>query len=202
MASKDASDDSEAEDLKKRQRLLTAVLEAFPTETPHPYGEQSQLYQDLVAGREDPSLAEVQGMLTARWTLAMRRWRRLLDEHLRRQGQSLIRWHALFELSVNKPSETLTSLAMRVGVISAALVGLLDELEKDGLILRVVDENDRRSKLISLTPAGEEAVAFMYNFTADLREDFLRGISESEIHLMLDTIERMNRNLDGMNYLR
>src|SRR5690349_18733439 len=128
--------------------MLAAVLSAFPPDQLHPYGEQSQLYQDLVAARGDPPLAEIQGMLTARWTLAMRRWRRLLDEHLRREGQSLIRWHALFELSVNKPSNTLTSLAMRVGVISAAMVGLLDELEKDGLIERTVDPNDRRAKLI------------------------------------------------------
>lgn len=199
MADGNDSDDRAAESLRNRQRLLTAVLEAFPTEQLHPYGEQSQLYQDLVAAREDPSLAEVQGMLTARWTLVVRRWRRLLDERLRREGETLVRWHALFELSVSKPSETLTSLAARIGVISAALVGLLDELEKDGLIKRTVDENDRRSKLISLTPAGEAAVSSMYDLTAKLREDFLRGVSESEIRLMLDCIERMNRNLDAMN---
>jgi hypothetical protein len=39
----------------------------------------------------------------------------------------------------------------------------------------------------------------MYNFTAGLREEFLRGVSESEIHLILDAIERMNANLDRMN---
>jgi MarR family transcriptional regulator for hemolysin len=196
-----APDESEGA-LNKRQRLLTAVLDAFPTEQLHPYGETSALYQKLANGRDNRLMTELQGMFSARWALTMRRWRRFLDDQLRRNGQSLLRWQALFELSVNEPRENLTSLAMRIGVMSAALVGLLDELERDGLILRTVDEADRRSKLITLTPAGEDAVTFMYNFTADLREDFLRDISESEIRLMLDMMTVMNGNLDRMNYLR
>jgi MarR family transcriptional regulator for hemolysin len=197
-----APDEDEPDARTKRQGLLASILEAFPTEQLHPYGETSKQYQRLLESRGNRKLAEVQGMFTARWALAMRRWRRFLDDHLKRQGQSLIRWHIMFELSVNEPGETLTSLAMRVGVMTAALVGLLDELEKDGLILRTVDENDRRSKLITLTPAGEQAVSFMYDFTADLREDFLRGIAESEMRLMLDAMDVMTRNLDRMNYLR
>jgi MarR family transcriptional regulator for hemolysin len=202
LTDKKALDEPETDARIQRQRLLAAVLEAFPTEQLHPYGEKSKRYQKLVESRADRSLAEVQGMFTARFSLTTRRWRRFLDDHLRRQGQSLLRWHCLFEVSVNDPGETLTSLAMRIGVMSAALVGLLDELEKDGLILRTVDESDRRSKLITLTPAGEEAVTFMYDLTAELREDFLRGIAESEMRIMLDAMDVMTKNLDRMNYLR
>jgi len=50
-------------------------------------------------------------------------------------------------------------LAAAVGLDSSSLVRLIDRLEGQGLILRVVDEADRRARLLRLTEAGRTAVA-------------------------------------------
>jgi len=180
-------------DRSKREPLLAALLHAFPTKEPHPYAEKSKRYQGLFHGRRD---AEIRGMLVARLTLLMRRFRRYSDDQLRRNGQSLIRFQTLFELAINEDGETLTSIAARVGIAGPRLVGVLEELERDGLIERKVDENDRRAKLIVLTPAGEQAVSSMFELEFKLREEFLRGIGTNEMLLILDAVSVMTENLD------
>lgn len=52
------------------------------------------------------------------------------------------------------PSE----LAHGVGVTRATMTGLLDGLERDGLVSRSDDAEDRRKKLVRLTPQGRELV--------------------------------------------
>lgn len=46
-------------------------------------------------------------------------------------------------------------LAEKQGVTRATMSGLLDGLERDGLVGRVPDPEDRRSALVRLTPAGQ-----------------------------------------------
>ncbi len=80
-----------------------------------------------------------------------------------------------------------------------ALVALFDELERDGLIERIVDENDRRSKVIVLTPAGETGgVLACLNFLRSSVAKFLQGIEQNELLLMLDVITVMKNNLEKM----
>ncbi len=52
-------------------------------------------------------------------------------------------------------------LANTINVTRATVTGLLDGLERDELVVRKQDENDRRMVLVSLTPAG---VAMMDRF--------------------------------------
>ena len=53
---------------------------------------------------------------------------------------------------------TPASLAEKTGVTSATISGLLDGLEKDGMIERRPDPQDRRLIRINLTPAGKSFV--------------------------------------------
>jgi MarR family transcriptional regulator for hemolysin len=179
----------------RRERLLAALLEVFPTAELHPYAEASERYQNLFQGRRD---AEVRGMLVARMAHLMRRWRKFADDQLKRRGQNLIRFQMLFELAINEDGETLTSIATRVGVAGPQIVGVLEELERDGLIERTIDENDRRAKLIVLTPAGEQTVSSLFELELKLRADLLRGVGMSEMLLMLDTVATMTENLDTL----
>lgn len=47
-----------------------------------------------------------------------------------------------------------SALAHGVGVTRATMTGLLDGLERDGLVFRADDAEDRRKKLVRLTPQG------------------------------------------------
>ncbi len=193
MSKDEAANEQSLEDRMKRERLLAAVLEAFPTAPLHPYAESSERYQRLYKSRTE---AGVRGMLVSRLAILMRRWRKHVDDRLKQHGQNIIRWQTLFELAVNKDGETLTSIATRVGAVGPRLVRILEELERDGLIERTVDEQDRRSKLIVLTAAGEQVVSAMFEMELELRKALFAGVGESEMLLMLDAVAVMTGNLD------
>lgn len=184
----------------RRQTLLAAIMEVFPTKDLTGFPNRSPFFRKLVAKRpaEERALAPLQGLVISRWASVLRRWRRLIDDRMRERSQSQVRWHVLWELAVNPPGETLTSIAARMGVMSATLVGVMDELEAEGLIARTVDENDRRSKLLTLTSAGEEAVSWMYELANNLRRDFMNGLSKAELLILLDAIDIMRSNLDNL----
>jgi DNA-binding MarR family transcriptional regulator len=52
---------------------------------------------------------------------------------------------------------TVSALIARLGVRKQSLARVLNEVEAAGLIRRRPDPSDRRARLLSLTPAGEEA---------------------------------------------
>ena len=82
---------------------------------------------------------------------------RALDDALSRShGLSVKEFDVLITL-YNAPDARLrmSDLADRVVLSPAGVTHLVTRLERDGLVSRSVDENDRRSFLATLTPAGD-----------------------------------------------
>jgi len=79
-----------------------------------------------------------------------------LDECLSRHGLLQGRWWVLI-LLMREDTRTSTPsvIAEKAGVTRATMTGLLDGLERDGLISRIFDPNDRRSVSVKLTDAGQ-----------------------------------------------
>ena len=204
MSKRKSANDVRIEHRMKREVILAAALASFP---PEPLEGAYRTWPVRVHGSPEhyPSqlamapIEDLRPMLTQGLQFIVRRWRSLLDDLLRKHGQSLTRWHTLYHLSVHAPGETMTSIAARVGVKGPTLVVLLDELEADGLIERIVDEKDRRSKIIALTPDGKQVCESLFDVTLNLRNTMLKGIGKSEILLMLDAIDVMKDNLEGLS---
>lgn len=180
-------------ELNPRAHMLAALLEAFPPTPSVPYGRDSARYRKLYGANPK---AETQGMFVFRTSMVMRKWRSHIDDQLKRRGHSLAVWQTLFELAANKPTENLKSISARVGLAPPTLVTLVHELESNGFLERRSDPADRRSKIIVLTAKGEELVDELFGLLRAWRDDFLRGIEDSEIQLMLDMVNRMSANLD------
>jgi MarR family transcriptional regulator for hemolysin len=75
------------------------------------------------------------------------------DARLAEQGGSLITWIVL-NSSDHRPSQR--ELADRMYIEAPTLVAHLDRLERDGLVERRRDPDDRRVVRVSITPAGSE----------------------------------------------
>ena len=58
--------------------------------------------------------------------------------------------------SKSNPPRSPADLAEMAGVTRATMTGLIDTLEKDGLVWREADPNDRRAMLVHLTESGVE----------------------------------------------
>lgn len=80
-----------------------------------------------------------------------------LDACLSRHGLLQGRWWVLILLMREDALQsTPSALAEKAGVTRATMTGLLDGLERDGLVARELDPQDRRSVSIRLTAAGQQ----------------------------------------------
>ena len=60
------------------------------------------------------------------------------------------------------------------------VLGLLDSLEKKGFVLRIVNPEDARSKLISLTPKAKDIQAELEAVVAKIDHTWVKNLSEQE----------------------
>jgi DNA-binding MarR family transcriptional regulator len=84
--------------------------------------------------------------------------------------------------------ETQGSIADSLGYDKGQLVGLLDELEEAGLVERRRDQADRRRQIVQMTPAGKKQLEQLRRLTAQIEDEFMSSLSESEreqLHGML-----------------
>ena len=99
------------------------------------------------------------------------------NRHLARSNISQGRFVVLATLDVNSDAEMCCSdLALRNGVSRATMTGLLDGLERDGLVRRVDHPGDRRRTAVVLTPAGRR-------YLDKTLPDYLRRGAELMAHL-------------------
>jgi MarR family transcriptional regulator for hemolysin len=137
------------------------------------------------------SETDLQLRLTRGFTLVARRWRKYLDEHLRRIGQSQARWEALFAVGMSREGSALGTIAKRVGVEGPTFVRMIAQFEREGLVKRLSSSKDRRASIIRITPKGESVLGEMRDLTTRVRKEFLGDLSVSEVRRMLDMLEHM-----------
>jgi DNA-binding MarR family transcriptional regulator len=76
----------------------------------------------------------------------------VMIRHLAR-GTSLTSRNVLAALAVEGPSR-LTALATATGIAQPAMTQLVGRLEREGLVVRLIDPEDARATLVTITDAG------------------------------------------------
>ncbi len=88
---------------------------------------------------------------------------RVVDAHFHSHGLSQGRFTVLMLLADKAGGQshafTPAQLAEMAGVTRATMTGLVDTLERDGMVTRKPDPADRRMLLVELTPGGHEFLA-------------------------------------------
>jgi DNA-binding MarR family transcriptional regulator len=82
-----------------------------------------------------------------------------VEASLSEVGLSLAKLAALHQLTEAGDSLPLGQLADRLSCVKSNVTQLVDRLEADGLVNRMGDPNDRRSRIAVLTDAGRSAFA-------------------------------------------
>jgi DNA-binding MarR family transcriptional regulator len=78
----------------------------------------------------------------------------------------------------------LTELAARAGLGPSAMQQIVDDLEQRGYLIRNADPSDRRAKLVSLTPAGVDAMRHTRALIAAIEADYAERIGASRYDAM------------------
>src|SRR5215471_2828202 len=76
--------------------------------------------------------------------------------------------------------ETQGAIADALGYDRGQLVGLLDELEERGYVERRRDPADRRRHIVQMTPVGKRTLTKLRALSAQLEDDFLSPLDETE----------------------
>lgn len=130
-------------------------------------------------------------------TLA-RRWRRVLDHDLATSDLSDASWSPLIHLSLSGDGISQTELAARVGLDSSSLVRLLDRLVERGLIERQIDPQDRRARLIHLTPqAGPEIARIRDGLTA-IETEMLADLSDADLATIISGLRKIGARIERL----
>ena len=82
-------------------------------------------------------------------------------------------------------------LALILGVRPQSLSELLGKLEKDGLLQRSRNPDDRRETLVSLTPAGKERAAVFEEERRRSVEAFFRPLTEEEKETLSALLDKL-----------
>lgn len=134
--------------------------------------------------------------LTVAMVIAARRWRSLLDEKLRAIGQSAARMEALAAILNSPKSSVQIDIAKRLRIEGPTITRMLDTLEKDGLVERLADPADRRTKQLRVTPAGEKALEEIFAIADELRDRLLRDMPLSRVDELNEILGALIERLD------
>ncbi|WP_201290903.1 MarR family winged helix-turn-helix transcriptional regulator [Croceibacterium salegens] len=139
--------------------------------------------------------------LTILLVLVARRWRTILDEKLRPTGQSSARMEALSAILNSPDRSAQVEIAKRLRIEGPTLTRMIDTLEKDGLVTRMPDPADRRSKLLKLTQEGEETLHDIFNLADTYRARLLDGVPAEDkaavSRFLTGLLDRLDTGLPG-----
>ncbi|SRR5690606_4717224 len=90
-----------------------------------------------------------------------------------------------------------SALAESMCVEPMTLVGYLDRLEAAGLVKRLPDPDDRRAKLVSLTPRARPVLDRIAAVGRAVRESATGGLDAGDVEVLRNALLRMRAELAG-----
>ena len=122
----------------------------------------------------------------------------LFERWAERHGLSEGRLGVLFRL-YRRGDTPLGDLANDLGATPRNITGLVDHLERDGLVQRVPDPDDRRSVRARLTEAGRTRIETIWKQGVEHQGELVEGLSKDDLaqlrHLCLQLVENARKEL-------
>lgn len=120
------------------------------------------------------------------------------DQELRNKfGITFGQWKIIIILANNNDGLSQKEIADKLGLEAPTIIPIVDKLEKDGFVKRMVDKIDRRNNRIFLTEKTINSLDSMINHGLKIKEISVRNISEHDISITKQTLEKMWQNIQN-----
>jgi DNA-binding MarR family transcriptional regulator len=125
--------------------------------------------------------------------------RSAFDRCLKPLNVTRSQWWVLAYLS-REDGMTQSQLAEELDLGKVAVGGLIDRLEKGGLVRREADATDRRVNRVFLEPKSKQLIAKMRRVSHRMNEQILSGLADERLESTAVTLDAMKHNL--LDYLQ
>ena len=134
--------------------------------------------------------------------IELRLWVRLLrtvrpiEVELRRRlqrefGVTLPKFDVMAALARRPAGMTMTEVSRFLMVSNSNVTGLIDRLVADGLVMRIVNEEDRRATFVRLTPKGVRRFAAIAEAHARWLEEMLAGFGSARSEALIGLLDEL-----------
>jgi len=142
----------------------------------------------------DADLFRTPGHLINRLSKLSLRW---ADERFQRLGLAAAQMPVLYALK-DGASSTQTELARMAHIEQPTMAQLLVRMERDGLIRRAANPDDKRSSLVSLTPRALKQLPAAREVLREGNKLALEGFTEREVETLIRLLQRVLKNVQPM----
>lgn len=92
---------------------------------------------------------------------------------------------------------TQQQLSMIMHKDKSGILRITDELERKKMVVRMADTTDRRKKSLMLTKKGIETLKKVKEIEAEVIEELMAGVTESELVVFARVLEKIRKNTDS-----
>ena len=117
-----------------------------------------------------------------------------LNKNLLAHEVTAEQWAVLSSLW-KKDGQTQQALADQANKNKASITHLIDNLEKRQLVARQVDENDRRNKLVHLTPEGSDLQESLTKVVSKTMKEITANVDKKELKQCKRALKKMVETL-------
>ncbi|HEY3737846.1 MAG TPA: MarR family winged helix-turn-helix transcriptional regulator [Jatrophihabitans sp.] len=119
---------------------------------------------------------------------------RIVDQAMSSAGLSLARAKVLMRLDSGGPMNQAT-LAGLLGFAPRSVTETVDGLERDGLVTRTEDPNDRRARIVALTASGRDAFDASMTVRSKTMDEIFGVLSPAERAQLVSLLTAVRTNL-------
>lgn len=131
-------------------------------------------------------------------SLITRRMRTYAERSMAEHGLGFPEQAVIMQLCAQGTSNQ-ESVARHFAVDKGAIAKTVSKLEQKGLITRTVNPQNKREKLLSLTPAADEVVADMKQAYEQLSKTMFAGLSAEDAARLSCDLARVAQNLSDVD---
>lgn len=134
--------------------------------------------------------------LALRYSRIYLRFHRLLDRQMAAQGASLARTKMLHFIANNAPVRA-ADVADWFDLAPRTVTQAIDTMERDSLVVRVPDPDDRRAKRLDITDHGRQVLRQTEPLRRTLIAQAFGLLSDEEVRQFARILDKMEQAIEG-----